>query len=86
MGLKVEKEKYKATIVMNNMRIKGYIHIMPKSRLTDVLNSAQIKDFIPITDAEVEYNGKTIYLNFVEVNKNHIQALYLCEDNVVMQT
>ncbi len=83
MSLKVEKEKHKVTLILTNMKIKGYMHVMPKSRLTDALNAPQTREFIPITDAEVEINGDKIFLNLIEVNKNHVVAVYPCENNVI---
>ncbi len=85
MGLKVEKERHKVTIIMDNLKVRGYIHLMPKSRLTDVLNSTNIKDFIPITEAELTHDGETVYLQFVEINKHKINAIYLCDDNVIVK-
>jgi hypothetical protein len=83
MQLKIEKEKYRVIIMLDNMTIIGNIHLTPRSRLTDVLNSNQIKDFIPITDAEIEtYNtGQKQFIDLIEVNKNKINAIYPIEDN-----
>ncbi len=84
MQLKVEKEKYRAVLILDNMKITGYLHITPRSRLTDVLNSNQVRDFIPITDAEIEIytTNEKRFVDLIEVNKNKISAIYPEEDNI----
>ncbi len=78
MQLKVDKEKCRVVIILDNMKIIGYIHLTPRSRLTDILNSNQIKDFLPVTDAEVEIytNGCKRFVDFIEINKNKINVIY----------
>ncbi len=78
MQLKVEKERYRVIILMDNMKITGYMYLTPRSRLTDVLNSNQMKEFIPVTDADIEFyeNKQKIYVELIEINKNKINAIY----------
>lgn len=76
--MKVKKEKIKVSIYLINIRIIGYIHIMPHGRLTDNLNANTNKDFIPITEAEVHTyypDEKIEYVDAIEVNKAMIQAI-----------
>ncbi len=78
-GLKLDKDIHKVVIFMDDLKIEGNMYFTHKSRFTDVLNSTQIKDFIPITNATVEkLSTKEIFVvELVEVNKHQIKALYL---------
>ncbi len=84
MQLKVQKEKYRVVMLLEDMKIIGDMHITPRSRLTDVLNSNQIKDFIPITNAEIEVykTNEKRFVDFMEVNKTKINAIYPEEYNI----
>ncbi len=84
MQSKVSKERYRVVIILDNMTVTGNIHIMPRSRLTDVLNSNHFKDFIPVTDAEIEIYNTDIkkFIDLIEVNKSKIKAIYPVEDGI----
>ncbi len=77
-GMKLEKDKLKVVIFLSNIIVEGNIHVIQKSRLTDFLNSNQIKDFIPVTNATIEIlaTKEKINVEFIEINKKEIKALY----------
>ena len=70
-----DESKTKVTILTANYRIKGYIDLLPGSRLTDYIVDA--KGFIAVTDAEVwEVVGRQVFTApFINVNREHIQVL-----------
>ncbi len=84
MHLKVRKGRYRVVMLLEDMKIIGDIHITHRSRLTDVLNSNQIKDFIPITNAEIEVykTNEKRFVEFMEVNKTKINVIYPEEYNI----
>jgi Family of unknown function (DUF6812) len=70
-----DESKTKVTILTANYRIKGYIDLLPGSRVTDYIVEA--KEFIAVTDAEVwEVVGRQVFTApFINVNREHIQVL-----------
>jgi hypothetical protein len=70
-----DESKTKVTILTANYRIKGYIDLLPGSRVTDYIVDA--KEFIAVTDAEVwEVVGRQVFTApFINVNREHIQVL-----------
>lgn len=78
MPAKLKKDRYRVVMFLDDIKITGYIHIITNSRLTDVLNSNQMKEFIPITDADIEVYkfNQTQHLDLIEVNKNKIKVMY----------
>ena len=67
----------KVTILTRSYRIKGYVDLIPGSRLTDFMD--ECKDFIAITDAEVmepPLGGREI-LNtaFLNVSRDSIEII-----------
>ncbi len=84
-GMKIEKEPKKVVIFLQDLKVEGNIHLMPKTRLTDILNSNQIKDFIPITNATIEVlsTKETYAVELVEINKCEMRAVYLKSDEIV---
>lgn len=72
-----EQNRTKVTILTANYRIRGYIDVLPGSRVTDFVVEA--KDFIAVTDAEVyepELGGRQVLVApFIDVNRDHIQVL-----------
>jgi hypothetical protein len=67
----------KVTILTGSYRIKGYINVMPGSRVTDFMTEA--KGFIAVTDAEVwelVLGGRQVMsAPFLNVSRDHIQII-----------
>ena len=72
-----EETRTKVTIFTGSYRIKGYIDLLPGSRVTDYMTEA--KDFIAVTDAEVwelEVGGRQLLsAPFLNVSREHIQVI-----------
>ena len=70
-----DESKTKVTILTANYRIKGYIDLLPGSRVTDYI--VESKEFIAVTEAEVwEVVGRQVFAApFINVNREHIQVL-----------
>jgi hypothetical protein len=71
------EERTRVTIFTGAYRIKGYIDLLPGSRVTDYMTGA--KDFIAVTDAEVwelEVGGRQLMAApFLNVSRAHIQVI-----------
>ena len=67
----------KVIILTGNLRIRGYIDVLPGARVTDFVVEA--KNFIAVTDAEVfepELGGRLVLAApFIDVNRQHIQVI-----------
>ena len=67
----------KVTILTSAYRIKGFIDLLPGSRMTDFMASA--REFIAVTEAEVwelEVGGRQlISAPFLDVSRHHIQVI-----------
>ena len=67
----------KVTIFTDAYRIKGYIDLLPGSRMTDFMASA--REFIAVTEAEVwelEVGGRQLLAApFLDVSRQHIQVV-----------
>jgi len=67
----------KVTILTGSYRIKGYIDLLPGSRMTDFMASA--REFIAVTDAEVwelEVGGRQLLsAPFLDISRQHIQVI-----------
>ena len=72
-----EETRTKITIFTASYRIKGYIDLLPGSRVTDYMTGA--KEFIAVTDAEVwelEVGGRQLMAApFLNVSRDHIQVI-----------
>lgn len=72
-----DENRTKVTILTSGYRIRGYIDVLPGSRVTDFI--VQSKDFIAVTDAEVfepELGGRQVLTaSFIDVHRDHIQIL-----------
>ena len=72
-----EEARTKVTILTASYRIKGYIDLLPGSRVTDYMTGA--KEFIAVTDAEVwelEVGGRQLLATpFLNVSRDHIQVI-----------
>ena len=73
----MEETRTKITIFTGSYRIKGFIDLLPGSRVTDYMTGA--KEFIAITDAEVwelEVGGRQLMAApFLNVSRDHIQVI-----------
>ena len=71
------ENRTKVTILTANYRIRGYIDVLPGSRVTDFI--VQSKDFIAVTDVEVhepELGGRLVLAApFINVNRDHIEVI-----------
>ena len=72
-----EETRTRVTIFTGSYRIKGYIDLLPGSRVTDYMTGA--KEFIAVTDAEVwelEIGGRQLMVApFLNVSRDHIQVI-----------
>jgi len=72
-----EESRTKVTIFTASYRIKGYIDLLPGSRVTYYMTGA--KEFIAVTDAEVwelEVGGRQLLAApFLNVSRDHIQVI-----------
>ena len=72
-----DETRTKVTIFTGTYRIKGYIDLLPGSRVTDYMTGA--KEFIAVTDAEVwelEVGGRQLLAApFLNVSREHIQVI-----------
>jgi hypothetical protein len=72
-----DETRTKVTIFTGSYRIKGYIDLLPGSRVTDFMTGA--KEFIAVTDAEVfelEIGGRQLMsAQFINVSRDHIQVI-----------
>jgi len=73
----MEETRTKVTIFTASYRIKGYIDLLPGSRVTDFMTGA--KEFIAVTEAEVwelEVGGRQLMAApFLNVSRAHIQVI-----------
>ena len=72
-----DETRTKVTIFTGSYRIKGYIDLLPGSRVTDFMTGS--KEFIAVTDAEVfelEIGGRQLMsAQFINVSRDHIQII-----------
>ena len=72
-----DESRTRVTIFTGSYRIKGYIDLLPGSRVTDYMTGA--KEFIAVTDAEVfelEIGGRQLMsAPFINVSREHIQVI-----------
>ena len=72
-----EETRTKVTIFTGSYRIKGFIDLLPGSRVTDFMTGS--KEFIAVTDAEVfelEIGGRQLMsAPFINVSRDHIQII-----------
>ena len=73
----MEESRTKVTILTGSYRIKGFIDLLPGSRLTDYIVDA--KSFVAVTDAEVwelHLGGRQVLAAaFIDVSRDHIQIV-----------
>ena len=72
-----EETRTKVTILTGTYRIRGYIDLLPGSRMTDFMTGA--REFIAVTEAEVWelVPGGRLVLSaqFIDVSRNHIEVI-----------
>jgi len=75
--MSADESRTKVTIFTGSYRIKGYIDLLPGSRVTDYMTGS--KEFIAITEAEVfelEIGGRQLMsAPFINVSRDHIQII-----------
>lgn len=77
-----EKDTVRAMIYGSAFRIRGEVHILSGSRLTDALNS-KAKDFIAVTEAELLdlHEDRVIEeVEFIAVNREAVMCIYPLEE------
>ena len=81
-ALKIEREKRKVVIIVPGFRVEGFIHMLPKMRLSDFVNTT--RQFIPITQAEIfggDGTQKLYDCDFMEINRDSIITMIPKETN-----
>lgn len=70
--------KTKVTILTSTYRVRGYIDLLPGSRVTDFMTQA--KEFIAVTNAEVwelQPGGRPVAsAPFINVSRDHIEIIF----------
>ena len=70
--------KTKVTILTSSYRVRGYIDLIPGSRVTDFMAAA--RDFIAVTDAEVwelQVGGRQVLAApFINVSRDHVEIIF----------
>lgn len=73
----MEESRTKVIILTGSYRIKGFIDLLPGSRLTDYIVDA--KSFVAVTEAEVwelSIGGRQVLAApFIDVSRDHIQIV-----------
>lgn len=83
MAMKINKDKKEVIIyTTNNFKIKGYVHIVANSRLTDSLDAlAKQSQFLPMTDAVIVFpDGTRKDINFLLVRVSSIELICQVEE------
>lgn len=71
------KDRLHVLIISRGLEIRGDLHVLAGSRLTDALNSKG-KDFLPVTDATVTVIGAAEPLQtqaYIAVNRDSIDCI-----------
>ena len=79
---KIEREQRKVAIIVPGFRVEGKIHMLPKMRLSEFVNTA--RQFIPVTQAEVfssDGSRKLYSCEFMEINRGSIITMIPLEAN-----
>ena len=73
-----EEARTKVTILTSTYRVKGYIDLLPGSRVTDFMSES--RDFIAVTSAEVwelQPGGRQVAsAPFINVSREHIEIIF----------
>lgn len=74
-----EKTKIRVSIFTGTYRIEGDLHVLPGSRLTDLVNVKARNDFMPVTRAVVYGQTKSELLyevDFISINRDSIIMMF----------
>ncbi|MBU0680551.1 MAG: hypothetical protein KKD73_03925 [Proteobacteria bacterium] len=77
MLIQVEKEKFRAVIFTESLKVEGTIHLLPQERMTDYMEETE-KTFIPVTYAIVSsiITGEVLHTTeFLSLNKNEVTVI-----------
>ena len=66
-----KREKVAVYINTVHSEIKGNVYIPQNGRITDFVNNVS-KGFIPVTEAVIEMENKTIRTDLIQINKDYI--------------
>jgi Na+-transporting NADH:ubiquinone oxidoreductase subunit NqrA len=72
-----QKDRLHVLILSRGLEVRGDLHVLAGSRLTDALNSKG-KDFLPITDATISVIGAPEplrELKYIAVNRDSIDCI-----------
>ena len=73
-----DESKTKVTILTSTYRVRGYIDLLPGSRVTDFMAGA--REFIAVTNAEVwelQPGGRQVAAApFINVSREHIEIIF----------
>ncbi|PKL39303.1 MAG: hypothetical protein CVV41_21440 [Candidatus Riflebacteria bacterium HGW-Riflebacteria-1] len=76
--MSAKKEQLHVTVYTPQHRIRGMLHLVQNSRLSDILNTESVsRDFLPITGASITdlRNDVTVQAPFISVNKKMIELV-----------
>jgi predicted YcjX-like family ATPase len=75
---KPDRDEISVIIYLGNCKIRGRVFVPPGGRVSDFVN-APVRQFIPVTDAEIESisGPKWSYrVRFLNLNKNEIVTIF----------
>jgi len=81
-----QKDKLRVMVCTSLYRVEGDMHLLPGSRLTDIVNVKTGKDFFPITNAKVwsTREDRVLYTaDFVTINRESIIMIFPLEEERV---
>jgi len=76
--MSAKKEQLSVTVFTPQHKIRGMLHLIQNSRLSDILNTESMtRDFLPITDAAITdlRSDITVQASFISVNKKMIELV-----------
>jgi len=76
--MSAKKEQLNVTVYTPQHKIRGMLHLVQNSRLSDILNTESMsRDFLPITNASITdlRNDVTVQAPFISVNKKMIELV-----------
>jgi len=81
MQMQIPKQKVRVNIKTESFIVKGTVHTMVDSRLSDYITSQKDK-FIPVTNAEVYYLGES--RKVIGEKKFKREVVFINVDNIEM--
>ena len=76
--MSAKKEQLSVTVYTPQHKIRGRLHLIQNSRLSDILNTESMsRDFLPITGASITdlRSDITVQAAFISVNKKMIELV-----------